>query len=1356
MVLGRVLLVPACLAFFALSAGAQQIPSPQGPVPPRITQPLDEANLVTLRGNTHPLARPESDLGPAPANLPLNRMLLVLSRSPEQETALQALLDQQQDKSSPNYHNWLTPEQFGQQFGPADQDVQAVTSWLQTHGFQVSRVSKGRVVIEFSGTASQLKEAFHTEIHKYAVNGEEHWANASDPQIPAALAPVVAGIKTLHDFYKQSQILVTGEQFKFKVQPGSHPEFTSSTGLHALAPADYATIYNINPLYTPPTTTPPTPAINGTGTTIAVVGRSDFVVQDVIDFRNLFSLPTNTPVVVTNGPDPGILNEGEQFEATLDVTWSGAVAPGAQVVFVVSASTNTTDGLDLSEEYIIDNDLANVMTESFSGCEAGATSADANSISSLAEQAAAEGITYMVSTGDSGAEGCDNPDTETRATGPISVNILASSPYTLGVGGTLFVEGANAAKYWSSTNQSDLGSALSYIPEDVWNEGCVSGCGQSGGGAIWAGGGGASILFTKPVWQSVVSGIPPDGHRDLPDVSLTAAGHDPYLLCFDYSCEQGYFSGVSGTSASAPSFAGIMALVNQKTGAKQGQANYVLYRLAAQETLSKCNASSTTTPPASTCIFNDVTVGNNAVPGEVGYGTSTAEYQSTVGYDRATGLGSVNVANLVNGWSSARSVVSATTLTISPSTGVTHGTPLDVTISVGAAPPATGSPTGDVALIGDFGSSSSGETEVVQLTLSNSTASSTSVNQLPGGTYNVQAHYEGDGTFVPSDSSPLKMTILPEVTTETGAVLTGTPPNLVAFSTQTFGVPIYFQATVAGKSGVGVPTGTVSFNDSVQGLLATATLDNTGTALSSSAAFSIKGGSLAVTATYSGDASFKAGVSSPIAFTLTPDPTTTAIQPPTSDLIVGTSPQIQVIVSANSYAGQGPSGTITAFVGGTQLGSPVQVGTIAAGGPIDMSSNFIPLSGLPPGQAALTVKYNGDSNYQPSTSPPLTVDLVRATTTTLTSSSPTIQYGQSVTFTAQVTPVQSASAPVSGAVEFNLPGLTIGSANVTNGKAQFTTSLLNGGSQTLTAVYVGDTNYGTSSGSFTQTITPLSTTTTVTSSSPTVAQGGGATVTAQITPAEVGPAPVTGQVAFTVNGQYLTSAPVANYQAQISIGFGTVGAIPVQAAYSGDTNYTASSGTLTETVTATPTFLLTTNPPTITVASPGLSGSTMLTFTGQNGLTGSATLTSAMCSHLPSESTCSFSPSTINLTPQTTTQTVTLTVMTMAPSSAALSARRFIPGAWRGTTQVALLCAFCFGLVLFGVHARQPRWTTVLACVAFVAVATFTSCGGGGSSGPPPPPPNPGTPIGNYTGVTVTVTINGVTQTINTIAVNVE
>ncbi|HKS67074.1 MAG TPA: S53 family peptidase, partial [Candidatus Acidoferrales bacterium] len=662
----------------------------------------------------HPLARAEFDRGAAPASLQLNRMLLVLKPSAEQEAALDALLDEQQDKTSPNYHAWLTPEQFGEQFGPADADVQKIVLWLKSQGFQVNRVANGRGVIEFSGSAGQVQNALHTEIHKYVVNGKSHWANSADPQIPAALAPVVAGIKTLDNFYKQPQVVLTPN--KFRIGPGFPPEFSTPSGLHAVAPGDYATIYNINPLYGA--------GINGTGAKIAVVGRSDFAFQDVTDFRNTFGLSANAPQIVMNGPDPGIVNTGEQLEATLDVSWAGAVAPNAQIIFVETASTATTDGVDLSEEYIVDNDLADVMTESFGGCEAGTTAADAAAISALAKQAAAEGITYMVSTGDSGAEGCDNPNTQASATGPISVNVLASSPYTVAVGGTKFNEGTTPSKYWKSTNSTSLSSAISYIPENVWNESCVSGCGTNGKGSIFAGGGGASQFFGKPSWQSAVAGIPQDGARDLPDVSLTAAGHDPYLLCFQYSCEQGVLAGVGGTSASAPSFAGVMALVNQKTGSRQGQANYVLYRLAAQETFSKCNGSSASSPPASTCIFNDTTVGNNAVPGESGYGTSSAKYQSTSGYDLATGLGSVNVANLVNGWGNARSVTSVTTLSISPSTGVTHGTPLNVTIGVAPASGSTGTPTGDVGLVGDFGSSPSGQTSIVDLTLSNGTASS--------------------------------------------------------------------------------------------------------------------------------------------------------------------------------------------------------------------------------------------------------------------------------------------------------------------------------------------------------------------------------------------------------------------------------------------------------------------------------------------------------------------------------------------------------------------------------------------------------------------------------------------------------
>jgi subtilase family serine protease len=722
-------------------------------VPSRIADAVDETRLTVLRNNTHPLARPEFDLGPAHADLPMDRMLLVLKRSPEREAALRQLLEAQQDKSSPNFHKWLTPEEFGQEFGPSDQDVRAAMDWLESHGFQVNYVAKGRSVIEFSGTASQVQEAFHTTIHKYLVNGKEHWANANDPQIPAALAPVVAGVATLHNFYKKPQLVLSGHQLIAHPIPGQRPAVTFANGQHALGPADYATIYNINPLYTS--------GINGGGTTIAVVGRSNFNLQDIRDFRNVFGLSINNPQVVLNGPDPGDLGGGEEVEALLDASWSGAVAPNASVKFVASASTNTTDGVDLSELFIIDHNLGNVMSESFSGCEGNATATDAANIATLAEQAAAQGITYVVSSGDSGAEGCDDPNTTSPATDPVSVNILASTPFTVAVGGTEFNENGANNLYWNSNANPVLGSALSYIPENVWNESCASAqCGARAN--LFASGGGVSKFFPKPSWQTGVANIPNDGARDLPDVSLAAAAaHDPYLLCVQGSCSGGNngavsFVSVGGTSAGAPSFAGIMALVNQKTGSRQGQANYVLYRLAAAETLAKCNGSSQAGLPSMNCIFNDVTVGNNAVPGEPGFGTSTGKYQSGAGYDLATGLGSVNATNLVNNWGTARSSASTIALTLSPTTNILQGAPVKVSITV-APKSGAGTPTGDVSLIADFGAGS--QQGIGSFTLgAGSVSGKTSL--LPGGNYNVSAHYEGDGTFLPSDSTPVAVSVI--------------------------------------------------------------------------------------------------------------------------------------------------------------------------------------------------------------------------------------------------------------------------------------------------------------------------------------------------------------------------------------------------------------------------------------------------------------------------------------------------------------------------------------------------------------------------------------------------------------------
>ncbi|HXW94056.1 MAG TPA: Ig-like domain repeat protein [Terriglobales bacterium] len=957
-------------------------------VPSRVIEPVDETKLTLLKGNIHPLARRQFDRGLAPPDLPMDRMLLVLKRSLRQESALRTLLDEQQDKASPNYHRWLTPEQFGLQFGPNDHDIQAVSSWLQSQGFQIAKVAKGRTTIEFSGVASQVQEAFHTSIHRYVVKGEDYWANANEPQIPTALTPVVAGVFTLHNFIKKPMIHIAEHRLSARLVSqgdGKPPKvtFPGNPPLHALGPADYAKIYDVNPLYNA------SPAIQGTARTIAVVGRSDLYNggSDITGFAEVFGITyVNPPGTVLDGPDPGDLGGDEEAEATLDTTWSSAIAPGAGVSLVVSATTNTTDGVDLSELYIVDNNLADIMTESFGGCEALATNVQGTE--TLAEQAAAEGITYFVAAGDSGAEGCDDPDVEAVATGPLSVNVLASTPFDVAVGGTMFNENGDDSKYWSSTNSSVFESALSYIPEDVWNQSCTAAQCGSQNANIFAGGGGASSIFPKPSWQSGVAGIPDDGRRDVPDVSLTAAGHDPYLLCLEGSCipdSQGYiyFAAVAGTSASTPSFAGMMALVDQKMNARQGQAQYVLYKLAAAEKLSSCNASNTSGLPAGACVFNDVTVGNNAVPGEASYGTSSPLYPATVGYDLATGLGSVNAANLVNNWNSVTFNPTTTTLTIvqpsSPVT-ITHGSPVKIDFAVTAK---SGTPTGSVALLPNTGPTPNQQSSVGVFPLVSGSAAQT-VSSLPGGTYTLQARYSGDGTFAPSTSLPSPaITVNPEPSTTTLSALTlDQNLNFIPFTAGPYGSFVYLLADVAGQSKQGIPSGPVSFLDegspiqgysdispNSQGNVATPNFLNSPPGGTPTGLFTLAVGPHSITAAFTGDPSFQASTSSPVTLNITQASTNTVIASapaPKGSTFTAT-------IDTNS-GGTPPTGTVTFFLTGTQLGSPVGVAPVPAlttlpgallGAQATATYNA---AALPNGSYAVKATYNGDSNYAASSS----------------------------------------------------------------------------------------------------------------------------------------------------------------------------------------------------------------------------------------------------------------------------------------------------------------------------------------------------------------------------------------------------
>ncbi len=548
-------------------------------------------------------------------------MVLVLQSSNEQQAALDALLEAQRNPASTHYHQWLTPEQFAEHFGTSSEDVQRIVNWLESQGMRIDEISPARRTITFSGTAAQVQSAFATSMRQYRVNGALHIANATDPSIPSALAPVVNGVLSLHDFRVQS------------MHSAATPIAEITYGnAHYLSPADLAMIYDLNALYSQ--------GLNGSGESVAVVARSNINLSDVHSFRSTFGLPINDPQIIVNGNDPGTSNSDDLVEATLDAEYAGALAPNSTVKFVTSASTATTDGTYLSAQYIVDQNLAAVMTMSFGLCESQLGASGNSFVNALWQQAAAQGITVLVSAGDSGAAGCDDPSATVAQYG-LAVNGLCSTPYDLCIGGTEFADTADPSLYWSSNNAAGTqSSALGYIPEVVWNE---------SGANLWAGGGGSSIIYSKPAWQSG-EGVPSDAMRDVPDLSLSAAGHDGYVIVLN-----GGETVVGGTSAATPALAGVFAMVAQSTGARQGAANPVLYTLASQQ-----NSSS------GPSIFHDITSGNNSVPGLTGYSAGA-------GYDLASGLGSVDADALVTNWSNGKTspsiklTLSASSLTASAS-----------------------------------------------------------------------------------------------------------------------------------------------------------------------------------------------------------------------------------------------------------------------------------------------------------------------------------------------------------------------------------------------------------------------------------------------------------------------------------------------------------------------------------------------------------------------------------------------------------------------------------------------------------------------------------------------------------------
>jgi uncharacterized protein (TIGR03437 family) len=681
-----------CLLLLSLSLASAL------PAADRITQPVDNGRRVALPGHVSPRLKSAVDWGPVDPSMELPYVTMVLKPSASQQADLDQLLAQQQDPASPNYHRWLTPEQYADRFGVSQSDIDKIVAWLGRYSLSVKSVARGRNAIAFGGAAGQIGSAFGIEIHSYVVGGETHYANANDPTIPVAFQDVVLAVHGLHDF-----------RLKPRQRAGAHPRDTIGAA-YALAPDDITTIYDIAPLYTA--------GIDGTGQKLVITGQTNINLSDIEQYRTFFDLPANTPTVTLAAqPDPGIV-PGQLAEADIDLELSGAVARNASILFVYSA--NVIDAL----HYAIDQNLAPVISISYGSCELQTESALATELESWGKQANSQGQTIFASSGDAGAADCFG-GTDPNTNNSLSVDIPASLPEVTAVGGSEFNEGNGS--FWNLDNTSSQASALSYIPETSWNDSVAARHPDASGG-------GASVYFctgsslclagaAKPSWQTG-TGVPGDGARDVPDVSLSASNyHDSYQIYTN-----GQFEAYGGTSCTTPQFAGIAALLNQYLTAKGFQAspglgniNPALYVLAPNPIL-----------------FHDITTGNNIVdPAGTPIGFSAG-----VGYDQVTGLGTPDVYNMVTAWH-AESVTSkqTPTMTLEASAGsVTYSGTTILTATVKSSGGAV--PTGTVTFsTGDFalGTATLNAGAVATLTLIGA--------QLAAGANGIMAQYEGNTSY---------------------------------------------------------------------------------------------------------------------------------------------------------------------------------------------------------------------------------------------------------------------------------------------------------------------------------------------------------------------------------------------------------------------------------------------------------------------------------------------------------------------------------------------------------------------------------------------------------------------------------
>ena len=1340
------------LAIAALGAAAFLIgPALSAQSADRVTQQVDNTRLRALPNHLPNWANSINLAGSVPANQSLDHLTVVLSRSPQQQLAIDNFLAAQQDSSSPDYHHWLTPTEVGERFGLSQQDIGAVTSWLQSQGLRVNWVSPSRMFISFGGAVSDVSRAFRTELLYYNIRGAQRMSVSSDPMIPEALIPA---IKAIHGLYT----IEDNPAHQMVAVPRASPEMTASDGSHFITPMDFRTIYDLPS------------SLNGAGVTIGIVGRSRTDFADFSNFENLagsgFPNPTEIVPKAFGGIDPGPaltsppaagVSIGDQGEATLDVMRAGSVAPSAQLLLVVA--TKASGGIEADAQYLVQTSPApaQVMTISFGDCESSAGKAGVDFWDTLFQQAAVEGISSFVSSGDSGASGCDaaftTPPASPSANSP---NYICSSGYATCVGGTEFADTGNPSLYWNSSNDSFLASARSYIPEGGWNE-PLNGASTT----VAASGGGVSSVIPTPTWQSG-TGVPAArSGRYTPDVSFSASGHDGYFACFAAgggSCVSSggswYYVYFAGTSAAAPSMAGVAALLDQDLGIAQGNLNPEMYQLATGMP-SVFHDVTVATSSVTGCSVNTPSMCNNSIPSPTGLSGGKPGYLVTAGYDLVTGLGSLDVSNFISNFVGVKATP---TLTVTP-TQSNYTTAQTILPLVDVQGDAFTAPTGTVIL-------TSGSFTSAPVILGNGYANFfLPAGTLPVGNDTLTSNYTPDAAAAryynaASGSAQITITAVGIITPVVWVSPTGL--NITLADT----VQMYI--SLNGGSGNQAPSGSIVLTSGSYTSAPVQTLS--GNAMINIPPNSLALGTDTITATYTPDAasaSIYASASGSTVATVTQKP---RIYPGMSvvpaQYTISNADPLPVLVSMSGVSGNPtPTGSVV-----LTAGSYTSTSTALIGG---NASFTVPAKSMPPGQNFVSATYTPDAASLPTylaytLSASITVtDASKITPTVLViPSSSTFTDAQQAPLTVTVSGGAGKPAPT-GTVTLS-SGSYSGVATLVAGSAAFTLSprALAIGTDTLTASYTpdasGSSTYNPASGSGTVTITAATITApvvTVTSSSSSVTTADAFSVTVTVSGGSGYQIP-TGLItltsgAFSINDYVLGSGGSSTLSLvgnSLAIGSDTITATYTPDQYSAPI-YSSATGATTVTV-STPVVPSFTIAGTAVTVSPGATtgNSSTITVSSLNGFTGSVALAAVVYSspagavNLPSLTFGATTP--VSVTDSTPgTAKLTIGTSTGGGCTSVSLLNRGVPWYTKGGAIVA-----CF--LLFGIPARRRR-QTILGMLALLAILTLgaTACGSGGGSGACTVVVS-GTTPGTYT-VTVTGT-SGSTTASGTFTVSVQ